>query len=464
VNGKSENQFTQFRLQLYHQHFNKRDDTLMELVDAICSGLPVRSVVEYSLSPCFRRNYNSLYKGIQDYQPQKAKLNQSQLAAPYLPQPQKRPFWLLGLDVTPCPRIYAFKLEGRECVYQPNPVRGSKQITYGHQYSDAFLLPERESANAPRWVIPLDDQRVRREDQEKTGIRQVHTLLEAAHLPFDKELCVLVGDCKYSTPTFLDANSDKPNLILIVRARGNRHFSYRAKVSKIGRGHPIWYEEQPFSLKDPLTWPQPDEALSILATNSRGRPNRTEIMAWHNLVMRGKCKLAIIPMQDNPFTLVRIVLYNERNEPVFKKPLWLIVMGRERHNLSLINIHEAYRQRSDMEHFFRFAKRQMLLDSYQTSETEHEENWWKLVHLAYLQLWVAKKYACCLPHPWQRYLPQVKARHLSPTMVQRSFEGIIRQFGTPARSPKPRGNSPGRLKGMVMALKKDQPLIHRCRN
>ena len=32
----------------------------------------------------------------------------------------------------------------------------------------------------------------------------------------------------------------------------------------------------------------------------------------------------------------------------------------------------------------------MLLDAYQTPETAHEENWWTLVQLAYLQLWVAR--------------------------------------------------------------------------
>jgi len=85
-----------------------------------------------------------------------------------------------------------------------------------------------------------------------------------------------------------------------------------------------------------------------------------------------------------------------------------------------------------------------------------------LVHLAYLQLWVAKEYAACLPYPWQRYLPQVKEKHLSPTKVQRSFARIIRQFGTPAQDPQRRGKSPGRLKGKVPVLRKAQSiLLHR---
>jgi hypothetical protein len=458
---KSEYQFTQFRLQLY-QHFNKRKDNLMDLVDAICGNRPTHSVAEYSLSPLFHRNYSSLYKGIQDYQPHTSSL--SQLAAPYLLQPQKRPFWLFGLDVTPCPRLYAFKLKDRECVYQPNPIKGRPQITYGHQYSDLCLLPERESAHSPHWVNPLEDQRVSSENQEQVGVQQVRTILEASHLPFSRALCVLTGDCKYSTPTFLDALSDKTNLVIIVRARSNRKvYSPAKEVKTNNRGHPVWYEKEKISLNDSTTWPEPDQALCLLTTNSRGKANRTEIMAWYHKVLRGSWK-SNLPMHQRPFTLVKIELYDEGNERVFKKPLWLIVMGPQRDKLELTDIQDAYRQRSDMEHFFRFMKRQMLLDRYQTPQIEHEEGWWQLVHLAYLQLWVAKEHACCLPYPWQRYLPQIKESQLSPTTVQRSFPGIIRQFGTPARLPQPRGNSPGRQKGKLLAPKSDQPLLHRCRN
>ena len=64
----------------------------------------------------------------------------------------------------------------------------------------------------------------------------------------------------------------------------------------------------------------------------------------------------------------------------------------------------------------------MLLTRYQTPEVQHEENWWQLVHLAYLQLWVAKEYARSQPRPWERYLPQMQEKFPSPAMVQRNFE------------------------------------------
>ncbi|MFO7632466.1 MAG: hypothetical protein R6W76_08005, partial [Caldilinea sp.] len=83
----------------------------------------------------------------------------------------------------------------------------------------------------------------------------------------------------------------------------------------------------------------------------------------------------------------------------------------------------------------------------QTPDVTREENWWQLVHIAYAQLWMARHVADALPRPWERNLPVMKQRLLSPTLVQRDFARIIRQLGTPAQPPKPRGISPGRRKG-----------------
>jgi hypothetical protein len=161
---------------------------------------------------------------------------------------------------------------------------------------------------------------------------------------------------------------------------------------------------------------------------------------------------AKLPMHQYPFTLVLIRIYDAQGELRYPNdPLWLIVLGRERQQLSLTDIYEAFSEREGMEQFFRFSKRNLLLDKFQTPETEHEENWWQIVCLAYLQLWAAKDEASNLPRPWERYLPQVRKQHLSPTMVQRSFAGIIRQFGTPVNSPQPRNKSPGSIRGKAPA-------------
>lgn len=183
---------------------------------------------------------------------------------------------------------------------------------------------------------------------------------------------------------------------------------------------------------------------------------RVEIQAWNNMLMRGGKNL---PMQQHPFILVKIRLYNQMGQALFQKPLWLIVMGDRRMELALLDIYQAYLQRYDLEHFFRFGKQKLLLDKFQTPDDKHEERWWRLVALAYLQLWVAKEAVLYLPRPWEQYLPSIVKKQITPAMVLRDMSRIIRQIGTPALAPKRRGNSQGRCKGMKLTPRKRQPVL-----
>lgn len=82
------------------------------------------------------------------------------------------------------------------------------------------------------------------------------------------------------------------------------------------------------------------------------------------------------------------------------------VIGKRRHELSLLQVHEAYTQRYDLEHFFRFSKKRLLPSKFQTPDFEHEENWCQLVQLAYVQLWLARCLVKAMSRPWERYLPK----------------------------------------------------------
>jgi len=463
VNEKSEGQFSQFRLTLYQYFNNQRADTLLELLDALCSNPDLQTIVLLSLSLYFRRNYNSLYKLITGYPIEEEQDIPAQLMAPYLPHPQQRKFWLLGVDVTSCPRPHATRLEDRSYVYQPNPIRGNKPVTVGHSFSDVFLLPERSPHEYEHWALPLSDKRLKtKADKKQQAIRQIDRLLNHQGLPFYQQLCALVGDSDYSAPAFLAAICSHQNLSGIIRVRSNRVFFCQPKAAHSApkRGRPGIYGKA-FKLRVWRTWPKPDVGLSLLKTNRKGQEERVEIQAWQNLLMRGEREPRLIPMQNYPFTLLRICLYNQKGQPIHKKPLWLIIVGEPRQELGLSETYEAYHQRYDMEHFFRFSKQKLLLDRFQTPVVQHEEKWWEIVHLAYLQLWLARHYASNRLRPWEQYLAKVKGKPPSPSMVQRSFGGIIWQFGTLASAPKRRGNSPGRQKGTVLTPRPRQPVIYK---
>jgi hypothetical protein len=452
--------FAQFRKEVY-QNFNKRADTMMDLLDALCSQTHASSVVELSLESCFRRSHSAIFHALDEYLPEENDL--AQLAGPFLPQPEQRPFWLLGVDVTSQPRPYARTLEERGFVYQPNLIWGNKPITIGHQYSTVALLPEKDTEQPVPWVAPLSCQRVKLEETKAlVGAEQIGALLEDEKLPFHEQLTMEVGDSDYSQAAYLAANREHENFVSLVRCRGNRTF-YRLdhRSAEETGGAPAHYGA-PFKLKDPNSWPAPDEETQFPFESHREREYQVTLLVWHNMLMRGKNKPQRIRMYNYPFSLVRIVLLDKDGQPAFKHPLWLLVVGKRRHELSLEDIFRAYSQRSDLEHFFRFGKQKLLLTDYQTPEVAREERWWHLAHLAYLQLWVARAAATYLPRPWERYLPQHQNEIVTPTMVQRDFERLIQHFGTPAKAPKPRGKSPGRQKGFRLPPRQRQKVLRKC--
>lgn len=428
----------------------------MDLVDAISSNTTARSVVELSLNPHFERHYTALNKAVTvNALPDQTLAG---LACQTISAPSKRKFHLLATDVTSAPRPFADTLPDRGFVYQPNTIKGNKPIVIGHQYSFWAWLPEATQPKTGNWVVPLSMQRVSSQaNKEMVGAKQLGDLLANKDLSFGEAFCVEVADSAYSKPAYLNANREHANLVTIARARGTRTF-YRQPAPEhqpAEKGHPTWYGK-PFRLKEPETWDAPDQVAETTFLSHKKVTYRVEIQAWHNLIMRGKKGC---PMRQYPFTLVKIRWYNHKGEALFHKPLWLIVMGDRRMELSLLDIYAAYLQRYDLEHFFRFGKQKLLLDKFQTPDDHHEEHWWRLVALAYLQLWAAKDMASNLPRPWEQYLPSTTDRQSTPAMVLRDMSRIIRQIGTPAPPPKPRGKSPGRRKGLKLIPRVRQPVM-----
>jgi hypothetical protein len=467
-------QLEQFRNEIY-EWFPHRADALMDVLDALSSNTTARSVVELSVNPLFRRKYSSVHDGIENlFVPSKEETGPQErqefehafirLLMSYLPARQ-RPFWLLGTDVTSASRPFARTLSDRTFVYQPNPVKGVKPVTIGHQYSVLAVLPEKASPNEPPWVIPLLVNRVMsRETKRAAGLAQITRLVEDETLPFHQDLCINVVDSDYSAVTYLGGVATQPNLVTIARLPGNRTVYRQASASSEGtprhRGHPTWFGA-PMSLNNLDTWDAPDEVATTTFTTRKGQTYTVQLEGWYDLVRRGTRNL---PMHQYPFTLVRGRVLDDQGHMVFTRPFWLVTIGQRRQEIRLLAAWDSYRQRYDLEHFLRFGKQRLLMDAYHTPETTNEENWWTLVQLAYLQLWMAREQADTVPRPWERYLPRFRTTNAdrgaeilpsiaknptvpSPSDVQRDLARIIRQIGTPARIPKLRGKSPGRSPG-----------------
>ena len=438
-------------------------------MDAIAANSTARSPVELSLSPLFRREYSALYKGIQELsrttqtdsteaeKSQKSQIEARSLAiAELIPTPKQKPFYLWALDVTPLPRPYAQTLEERTIIYQPNTVKGNKPINIGHSYSLLTALPEKEETGDIPWAIPLTVERVKSSATGKqVGSQQLKQILSDENLPWGNYLSVVVVDSDYSAKTFLSEQSQHSNLVVVTRVRSNRVF-YQSPEPKMlpSKGHPRWYGAK-FDLKDEATWHEPTELVQTNFTTKRGRLLQVRIQSWSDMLMRGSHDS---PMHRNPFTLMRIEVTTTEGIRIWK-PMWLIIVGQRRSELTITEAYQAYRQRYDIEHLLRFGKQRLLLNASGTPSVEHEENWVQLSFLAYVQLWAARKLASTLPQRWERYLPQKTEGFLSPSLVQRDMNRIITEIGTPANSPKPRGFSSGRTEGMIQTKRTRHEVI-----
>ncbi len=487
----------------------------MDLVDALSSNTSAASPVELSLSPTFHREHPSIFDAIENFFKPKSKSqlqetaqkseqesqtdaadksesnakSQSQettknsdptpsakaqrrkqekamtrLIASTIPPLTKRPFHLTVLDVSPNPRPFAKTLKDLVFTHLPNPIKGNRPVTIGHPYSVLAYLPEKENLSDPKWVVPLSVQRVDSESLETVvGAEQIKNLMANTELPFHKELTVTVADCKYSSRQYVSQFTEPDNLVNIVRSAANRVFYQKPPTQpddeKKPAHRPTWYGQK-FNMKDQDTWPTQTDIAHMTTVTKKEKELTFHIQCWDDMLMRGKNG---IDMHNRPFRLLRVICVDDEGNTVFKRPMWLLVFGKRRNKLSLVEIVDAYQQRYDIEHFFRFGKQKLLLTAAQTPIVENEENWWDIVMLAYVQLWTARRLAQHAPRPWERYQQPKSASVATPSATQRDFDRLIQQFGTPAKSPKPRGNSKGRQKGDKQTPRTRQPVIKKTK-
>jgi len=456
------NKFKKFRDQIF-SCFSFQADSTMDLVDALSANTDATSVVQLSLNPIFRRKYGSIRDAITIFslEPKQRTHIEHCLINHCSSITKNQPYRLVVLDCTAAPRKYSKTVEDKGIVHAPNPIPGNKPITVGHQYSIMGFLHEQtlENKNIP-WMLPLSTRRVASDTNGiSVGVEQVN-----ATVPFfDADLTVMLGDTAYSSPTFIKGVQAHTNTVLIARLRGDRIINRKAEpkrkkiTNRRERGHELWYGEE-FKFKDGSTWGEPNEIVSVSFSTRKDKLFTAHITEWHDMLMRQKNGILL---NEYPFRVIRITITDEHNNVVYKRPMWLMVSGKRRQELNLIQIWQAYKRRYDIEHYIKFGKTRLLMDKFQTPETSHEESWWQISSLAYAQLYMARELANNLPNPWEKYLPEIKKNGTlkSARQVQKSFLKITSEIGTPACSPKPRGKPLGRLKGTKQVKRKRYPLI-----
>jgi hypothetical protein len=416
----------QFRAGLYHS-FSQRADAVFELIDALASDTQARSPVELSLSPAFRRQYASVYDGLDGWQ-----VDQSQLKAWLLavaPVPVAGGFRLIGLDHTPKPRPYAETVTDRSFVYQPTPIQGNKPVTIGHAYS---VIGQIEPTDRETWLAVLDVERISTDwTPLEVGLTQIIDLARRCD-----DWLVIAGDSEYSQPVTVACLGQCEHVTGVFRLRRNRKL-YRRPGPYRGQGRPCWHGPV-FRLNDPATWSDPDESDQRTETDERGRSWIVHLRCWRHLHFR--------EARHHEVEVVQIQVTDLHGRPRFRRPCWLLVCGQR--PLGLTIVQQVYQRRPVMEHYFRFIKQRLLFKAAQLGTTEHEETFVQVIVLAYVQLYLARFDVQLTVRPWERYKPTRPVdQAATPAQTRRGMARLLARMGTPAQPPKPRGKSPGRPKG-----------------
>jgi len=417
------NKIIEFRQAIHANGFGNQRDALIEALDAICITGTITSFPLLSLSKSFRRQWHSLYKALE-----RGAIEDEWLSYYLAEQVPQKGIQYFSLDGTAWPRPRARTMDDRQYVYHPTPAVNGGSICIGYPYSLLDWVPEAHSS----WSLSVSVKRIPSEmTAGEMGIAQIRQLSKN-RAELKDVLDIVAADGKYGNASFLRPLQSQ-NCGIVVRLRKDRVlYQSPQPPQQRKRGRPRVHGER-FAFKEPDTWPVPDEDMTF----EHAKLGQVKLERWHNL--HGKSDA------DVPFDVIRASVHLERDNP--PHPLWLGWQAPasipENLDINAQVIWLAYTHRWPVEPGIRFRKQHLGWTTPQFQYKETGDRWSWLVALAVWLLFLSRPIVQDHPLPWQG--PQIK---LTPQRVQQCLPLIFAQFGSPAKTPKPRGKSPGWPKGI----------------
>lgn len=412
------NELQQFRQTLYDNLGNARD-ALFDLMDAVLASACIVSFVSLSQSPVFRRQWSSTYEALRDSRLPRSKL--LKLLVQQIPT-QQQP--LLAGDASGWNRPAATRLKDRTLTG-----RAGHATTAGQSYSTlAWIAEERGS-----WALPLRHERIT--SFETPASKAACQLKQVTRQMTVRPLAIY--DRGYGNASFVN-QTDGIAADLLLRVACNRCV-YGAPPVYQGRGAPAKHGHK-MKLNDPQTWRVPTETVEV----DDPKFGRIRVSRWSAYHFRQSPKRAM--------EVLRVEVLQTQKGKRRLAPLWLAWLGEQMPPLETLWLH--YLRRFTLEHWYRFAKQRLYWTHPQFSSLTATEQWSSLMPLLSWQLWLARKECIDHPLPWQS--PQDS---LTPGRVAQAFAGILAGIGTPAPAPKPRGKSPGRVKGQKPTPRLPYPTV-----
>lgn len=412
------NTVRQFRHDIY-DCLQRSKDALFNTVDALMTETAAKSFPELSQSLWFERKWSSLYEAFEDGRIDAKRLRE--IFAHYLPEPTPGKWLWIGIDASNIARPGAVTSADRTAQHVHNLPECKNPISYGWQFSTVVVLPETPSS----WTYILDQQRVA---SDSTAIEVAYAQL--THLiPQVPKNAIVVLDRGYDA-TWLWCRCSTLPVGVLGRLKSNRCF-YRVAPAPTGKKGSPRKDGDKLQPKDATTYGEPDGMWN--GSDAKGRP--VEVTWWKRLHVKQARWLDV--------TVLRIVRPHATNKERDPRVSWFVWIGDQEADLAQIAL--GYALRFGQEHGYRFDKQALLWEKPRLRTPAQFERWTQIVAIAHNHLVLARDLVEPELRPWES-----RQRKPTPQQVRRGIGKLLPRLGTPARPPKPRGKSKGRVKGAMV--------------
>lgn len=439
---------------------------------ALASYRDAQSVVGLSNSPVFHHQFSSISKAIINLAKNRHELKwirklfrEHQIK--YFPLRARN---YLQTDVVNIFRPHSPCLKGRQYRHKANNViAGNQPIGIGYGFS--FVNLADFSSN---WSLPFDLRRIGSdEDEILVAVEQIKRICESEG--FLESLNVNAADSSYGVAKYISKVAVISNLVSILRLRHGNKVD-ESEYQETG-GAPQIYGKQ-YYLIEKSGWKEyktkkktshkyltsiyekvADEFAEIEKVTRKGKPLRIELRRWRGMKMRTKGGNS---MKEVEFEIVGIrVLHRETGARLFQQDVFVAVVGERRKELKIEEIAEVFYHRFDLEVTNRFLKQNLFLESYQTPDLQHLDNWTVLAQEAMWLLWAASGEVEKVCEKWQKYSePKAeKGGRYTPSQTRKGMERLILTFDEEAYIPKKCKKGLGRKKGKKLEPRKQYKVV-----
>lgn len=390
------------------------------------------------------------------------------------------PYYHLSHDFTTSNKPYSRCLPNRSYITRPNSVAQNLCLSAGYYIASLHL--NRSSCAPPLLLKRLDAQA----DKNEVVLSQIETVLTHSDLPFQDMLTLFTADSAYGKSRIISPLYAYDNMICILRMRAGMKVWTTYKGKQKTSGAPRIYDEKYYlrlenkthkdtksgieSLQIGIGTLEASQIDSYLMTMKNGREVIVEMKRWNDVLIRSK---GTANMKDKPMDLLHVgVRDKESGEPVFDRPMFLAITGKQKSELASIDAQQSYRRRFNVEGAYRFMKQNLAFESLQSPEISHQDAWLHIAQLSYWLLYVASKEIAEVKIPeWQKYLKcnkndpkdPLQKRRITLSQAQKSVATLFCTFDKKPFLPQKCKKGKGRAEGTKMTPRDKHPIVKKSK-